>query len=227
MRSLLAFCLAMVFGLLSFAAGAQTVGEEANACVPGSQPINPDYRRDSEAEWPREAQRFKKHEELVSRQEDRLRLTLDGGRKLELVDCPFGENSYRYLFERYDQAGRFYVIRRLASDDFSYTLVMMPTGRLFSAYGVPVWASDKSRFLSVACSLQPPRGSLLIQAPSAEGLRTEAEFPLPCESESCSARFDHSSWISVTCVPRDEPGKRGKEFVVMRNNSGTWNRFGR
>jgi hypothetical protein len=227
MRTLLALCLAMVPGLLSLAAGAQTVGEEAKACVPGSQPINPDYRRDSEAEWPMEAQRFKKHEELVSRREDRLRLALDGGRTLELVDCPYGESGYRYLFERYDQAGRLYVVRKIMPDDLSYALVMMATGRLFTVHGMPVWPAERSRFLSVACSLQPPRGTLSIQAPAGEGLTTEAEFPLPCDSESCSARWDHQTWISVTCSPREPGSKKGAEFVLIRGNDNKWNKFGR
>jgi hypothetical protein len=55
----------------------------------------------------------------------------------------------------------------------------------------------------------------------------EAEFELPCDAESCSARWDHQSWISVTCVPRDGSGKKGKEFVLMRGSNGAWNRFGR
>ena len=40
---------------------------------------------------------------------DRLRLALDGGKTVELVDCPYGAGAYQYLYERYDQAGRFYV----------------------------------------------------------------------------------------------------------------------
>ena len=95
------------------------------------------------------------------------------------------------LYERYDQAGRFYVVRKAAHEDFSYALVMMQTGRLFTVYGTPVWTSDKSRFLTVGCSLQPPRGALVIQAPAGDGLATEAEIALPCETESCSARWDY------------------------------------
>src|SRR5262249_55604926 len=111
--------LSIVASLLASAAGAQT------SCVPGDRPIDPYYEKDTAAEWPREAQRFKAHEQLVSREHDRLWLALDGGKSIELVDCPYGEDGYHYLFERYDQAGRFYVVRRSAQDDFSYTLVMM------------------------------------------------------------------------------------------------------
>ena len=226
MRNLLVPMLAIVSSLLAATAEAQTTGEAATACVPGGQPISPDYQRDSLAEWPLEAQRFKSHEHLVSRQRDRLRLALDGGKSIELVDCPYGEGAYRYLYERYDQAGRFYIVRKAAHEDFSYALVMMQTGRLFTVHGTPVWASDKSRFLTVACSLQPARGSLVIQAPAGDGLATEGEIALPCETESCSARWDFQSWVSVTCTPR-EAGKKGTEFVVIRGNDGVWKRFGR
>ena len=147
-------------------------GEEPRACVQDGA-ASQDYERDSVKEWPQEAQRFKSNEQMVSRQRDRLRLALDGGKTVELVDCPYGAGAYQYLYERYDQAGRFYVIRTPARDDFSYTLVMMRTGRLFTVYGAPVWASDKSRFLTVACSLLPPRGSLAIQTPADDGLATE------------------------------------------------------
>jgi hypothetical protein len=208
----------------SASAAAQT-GEQPRACVRDGAPSQ-DYERESAKDWPQEAQRFKSNEQMVSRRRDRLLLALDGGKMVELVDCPYGVGAYQYLYERYDQAGRFYVIRTPAHEDFSYTLVMMRTGQLFTVYGAPVWASDKSRFLTVACSLLPPRGGLVIQAPSGDGLATEGEIALPCETETCSARWDFQSWVSVTCAPR-EPGKKGTEFVVIRGNDGIWKRFGR
>ena len=220
MRTLVLW-LAMAGSLLASAAGAQT------SCEPQGRSIDPYYENDTFAEWPQEAQRFKNNGDLVSRQRDRLRLALDGGKSIELVDCPFGDDGYHYLYERYDQAGRFYVVRRSSHDDFSYTLVMMPTGRLLTVYGAPVWASEKSRFLTIGCSLQPARGALVIHAVDGAELTKEAEVELPCDSESCSARWDHQSWISVTCTPRDGSGKKGKEFVLMRSNAGVWNRFGR
>ena len=129
--------------------------------------------------------------------------------------------------DRYDEAGPLYVVRKRAHDDFSYTLVMKRGGRLYEVYGTPIWAADKSRFVTVACSLSPPRGTLSIAAPSADGLTTEAEFPLPCEEQSCSARWDFQSWISVSCAPHDSSGKKGAEFVLTRGNDNTWRKFGR
>ena len=103
---ILGLALAIVGSLLATTAGAQT------SCAPDGRPIDPDYENDTFAEWPQEAQRFKNNGELVSRQRDRLRLVLDGGKSIELVDCPYGDDAYHFLYERYDQAGRFYVVRK-------------------------------------------------------------------------------------------------------------------
>jgi hypothetical protein len=186
-----------------------------------------EYDRDSAADWPMEAQRFKGGHQLAERNGRSLRLTVDGGKTVELVDCPYGNDGYRYLYERYDQAGAFHVVRRIERDDLSYRLVLMRDGAVVTVYGLPIWASEKTRFLTIACSLEPPRGTLAIQAPVGEALATEAEFPLPCERESCSARWDHQTWISVTCLPRGSGAKKGSEFVLIRGNNGTWNKFGR
>lgn len=219
-------CLAIL--LLPDGAFAQAMGEEAKACVPNGEPLGAEYERENQSkEWPEEARRFRGDVPNVVRQGDRLRLAIDGGKSVELQDCPYGDTAYQYLYERFDDPGRFYVVRTPAYEDFSYTLVMKRTGRLFTVYGAPVWAQEKSRFLTVACSLLPERGTLTIYAPSGDGLVTDAEIPLPCALESCSARWDFQSWISVSCAPRDERGKKGAEFVLMRGNDGKWNRFGR
>ncbi|MBM3646320.1 MAG: hypothetical protein FJX11_00880 [Alphaproteobacteria bacterium] len=212
---------AIVWGLLMATAG------QAQDCAPAGRPINPDYQRDSADDWREEAQRIKSHELLASRRHDRLQLVLDGGKTLELVDCPFGEGARWYLYERYDRPGGFHVVRTVTPDDFSYTLVILKSGRQFTVHSSPVWPPDRSRFVTVACSIEPARGTLSIQAPAGGSLATEAEFPLPCERESCSARWDHESWISVTCAPREASAKKGTEFVLMRGKDGAWNKFGR
>ena len=106
----------------------------------------------------------------------RARPTVFGSRwrgvdSVELTDCPYGDTAYTYLYERYDEAGRFYVVRTPAYEDFSYTLVMRKTGKQVTVYGTPVWAQDKSRFLTVACSLLPERGTLTVHVPEGDGLR--------------------------------------------------------
>ena len=98
----LALFAAIAWSLLAATAHAQMAGEEPKACVPGGQPMSQEYERDGLAEWPLEAQRFKSNEQMVSRRRDRLRLALDGGKTVELVDCPYGAGAYQYLYERYD-----------------------------------------------------------------------------------------------------------------------------
>jgi hypothetical protein len=195
-------------------------------CRPDQVP-DAEYERDSATDWPAEAQRFRSSQQLAARDGRSLKLAVDGGKTVELADCPYGDDGYRYLYERYDQAGAFHVVRRIARDDLSYPLVLMRNGTVATVYGLPIWASEKTRFLTIACSLEPPRGTLSILAPAGETLATEAEFPLPCERESCSARWDHQTWISVTCLPRGGDAKKGSEFVLIRGNNGAWNKFGR
>jgi hypothetical protein len=217
----------LVILLLPGIALAQNAGVDAKACMP-SGALDPGYERESrEIEWPQEARRLRADVPNVSRHQDRLRLAIDGGTAVELQDCPYGDVGYQYLYERYDDPGRFYVVRTPGVDDFVWTLVMKRTGRLFTVHGAPVWASDKTRFLTVACSLQPSRGTLSIFAPSGDGLTTEVDIALPCATESCSARWDFESWISIACTPRDDTAKKGREFVLMRGKDGKWNKFGR
>lgn len=208
--------------LLAAAVRAQTGGCDTEAAS------SLQYERYAADEWPQEAERYKSNRQNVSRSDGRLRLALEGGNAVELADCPFGDAAYAYLYERYDAAGRFYVVRTPANEDFFYALVMRKTGKQFKVYGTPVWAQDKSRFLTVACSLLPERGTLTVHVPEDDGLKIEGEIALPCGSESCSARWDHASWISVSCTPLGEEskGKKGTEFVLLRGKDG-WRRFGR
>lgn len=220
---MLARLVCLVVLLLPGIALAQNAGVEAKACMP-SGALDPGYERESrEIEWPQEARRLRADVPNVSRHQDRLRLAIDGGAAVELQDCPYGDAGYQYLYERYDDPGRFYVVRTPGFDDFAWTLVLKGSGRLFTVHGAPVWATDKRRFLTVACSLQPARGNLSIFAPSGDWLATEAEIELPCATESCSARWDFESWISITCTPRDDMSRKGREFVLMSGKDGKWN----
>jgi hypothetical protein len=214
--------LAIATVLLAVPVAAQVPSEEAKACVP-----NGDRFEAPEKEWPREAERYKPMAPNVSRRGDKLRLALDGGHSLELQDCPYGDTGHQYLYERYDDAGGFYVIRKSGYEDLTYTLVMKRTGRLIQMFGTPVWANDKSRFLTVACSALSDRGMISIYSPKGDGLALDAEFKLPCNLESCSARWDFQSWISVICTPIDDPGKKGTEFVLLRASDNTWKNMGR
>lgn len=193
----------------------------------GAAPLGFDYREYQAREWPPEAERARGDAPNVVRQDDRLQLAIDGGTFVELRDCLDGDASHSYLYDRFDDPGRFYVVRRPAPEDFSYTLVLKRTGQQFTVYGSPIWSTDKTRFIAVACSASPDRGVLQVYAAPGDSLALEAEIPLPCATHSCSARWDLQSWISVGCVPHLDPGKKPTDFVVIRSSDGSWKKFGR
>ena len=203
---------------------------QTETCDTGAGPPSQEFELYATEQWPKEAARFKADAANVSRDGERLRLKLETGGTAELADCRHGIMAHAYLFEQYDEAGRFYVVRRPAYRDFSYTLVMRASGKQYRTYGTPVWTSDKKRFLTVACSWIPPRGTLTIQAPANGELATEAEVPMPTcldETETCAARWDNPSWIAVTCTRADGSSRKGSEFVVMKASDGAWKTFGR
>src|SRR5689334_5106735 len=94
---------------LAGAAAAQTDGCDAKAGPPSA-----DFEHYATEQWPREAERFGQKAQDVSRDGDRLRLTLENDRTAELADCPRGDAAHVFLYEHYDEAGHFYVVRRPA-----------------------------------------------------------------------------------------------------------------
>lgn len=216
--------------VLSLGGAVTTARAQTGTCDRAAGPPSADFEHYAAEQWPGETDRFKANRQNVSREGNSLRLKLENGETAELADCPHGDMAHVYLYEHFDEAGRFYVVRRPAFKDFSYTLVMRATGKQYTTYGTPIWTQDKSRFLTVACSWLPPRGSLTIHAPGNGGIVTAAEIPLPTcldESETCSARWDNPSWIAVRCTRTDGSDRRGSEFVVMRTSDGVWKQFGR
>ena len=115
--------LVLVLGSSMGAARAQPA-----ACDVKAGPPSKDFELYTTEQWPQEAERFKGNRQDVSREGARLRLRLEKGDTLELSDCPHGDTAHLYLSERYDEAGRFYVVRQPPFKDFSYTLVMRSTG---------------------------------------------------------------------------------------------------
>jgi hypothetical protein len=215
---------------LLLCASASPACAQTETCDTSAGPVSREFGLYATEQWPKEAARFKGDAANVSRDGERLRLKLENGDTVELADCRHGITAHAYLYEQYEEAGGFYVVRRPAYRDFSYTLVMRASGRQYRVYGTPVWTSDKKRFLTVACSWIPPRGTLTVHAPANSGLVTEAEVPLPTcldETETCAARWDNPSWIAVTCTRADGSSRRGSEFVVMKGRDGAWKTFGR
>jgi hypothetical protein len=209
---------------------AGTARAQIETCDTDAGPPSREFELYASEQWPKEAARFKGNADDVSRNGDRLRLKLENGGAVELADCRRGITAHAYLYEQYDEAGRFYVVRRPAYRDFSYTLVMRASGKQYRVYGTPIWTQDKARFLTVACSWIPPRGALSVQSAANGSIATEAEVPLPTcldETETCTARWDNPSWIAVTCTRADGSSRKGSEFVVLKGGDGAWKTFGR
>jgi hypothetical protein len=122
---------------------AGTSRAQVDVCDRQDSALDPGLQRHFATEWPAEAERLKSNPENVSREGDRLQLRLEGGGTVELADCLYGNSFHAYLYERYDAAGRFYVVSRSGNEDFAYTLVMRKTGKPFTVFATPIWASDK------------------------------------------------------------------------------------
>ena len=200
----------------------------AQACVSDGLPLWSEQQRNSaDRDWADEARRIKDQENSSRAAATRLRLAVDAA-TVELKDCPYGDGGYQYLYDRLDDSGRFYVVRTEATGRFlahAGDAQHRPAlqGLRRAGLGVGQDAVPVGRLLDPARARHPHHPSTR----DGGGLAVEAEIPLPCAQESCSARWDFQSWISVSCTPREDTGKKGTEFVVMRGNDGSWKKFGR
>lgn len=208
---------------LAASANAQMAGESPITACAYVEPRTPEYRRYAAEQWPKEAERYKRDGQPVSRNDDRLRLGLEGGKSIELLDCPGGDTGYAYLYDRYDPAGGFYALRTPAYEDFYYTLVMKKTGKLLTVDNEPNWAPDRSRFLTLACNLLAARTRIAIYAPAGDSLRQEGEVELPCRPDTlpCEARWGTPSSIAVLCSGTSS-GKVVRAELALRQVDGVW-----
>jgi hypothetical protein len=214
--------------LLGAPAGAQPADNTSACKQDGYDPtFAENYPSYSQEEWPKEAKRFANNRWNVSREGRRLRLRLDNGKSVELVDCPFTDTANGYLYQSYDRDGRFYVVEQPMYEDHYYVLVMKKTGKIYRFLGPPVWAEDKSRFLTVRCAVGFPVNTLAVHALSGDAIATEVELDMPCAT--CSAHWDNPSSIAVTCKQLSGPDgpKPDTLFAVRRGSDGTWKRADR
>jgi hypothetical protein len=154
----------------------------------------------------------------ILRHLDRLYLGLEDEKLAVLIDCAIGGNGYyRYLYERYDALGGFYVVTTYEYEDGYYLLVNRKTGLTFRAFSLPDWSADKKRFLHWRCNAMNGPNELYVMRPTQEGLRTEAAIPLPCAT-NCQVSWQTASAISVSCPDFGDTIKRYR--LVLQD--GTW-----
>jgi hypothetical protein len=169
-------------------------------------------RPNNDLEWAEERLRWLDRAD-VWRWLDRLYLAVDGGRTVSLVDCPFTDSLYRYLYEKYDETGGFHVVSVRLYEDLHYALVMKKTGKIFTIPGLPVWSPDRMRFAYGVCSLLNSQDEIVISRVSPEGLKMETEGHMPCGMGDCDLAWEGTDTLAATCP---KAGEQGNEYKVMR-----------
>lgn len=176
------------------------------------------------AAWPAEARRFANNRD-VWRWNDRLFIAWQGGNVVTLGDCPFGDTMHFYLYERYDEAGAFHVVRTVYYEDHLYTLVMRRTGRVHTTGGLPIWSPDKARFAWGACDLMNGKDDLAVVRPVDGALKVEIETKIPCGLGDCRIAWESPTALTATCP---ESGEQGNERKTLRlvQSGGVWRAAG-
>ena len=221
-------CLAALL-LLSTAAFAQERGEMVpGPCVPKDWDELTSWREwmshtppPNARNWQQEAPRIG-NKTAAWRYLDRLYLGLDGGKVATLTDCPLGDNLRLYLYERYDEAGGFHVVRTLYYEDHTYALIMRKTGLMFTVPAAPIWSPDRTRFAYGVCDLMNAKDDIAIMKVAGDGLQTESAGHMPCGMGNCALVWENASTLAATCTEAaDQGGKRQVMRLVRHDDKWT------
>lgn len=147
---------------------------------------------------------------------DRLFIVVEGGKVATLADCPFGDEMYFYVYENYDESGKFHVVRTVFYEDHVFALVMRKTGKLIDIPGRPIWSPDKARFAYGACDLLNGKDNLAILRPTGEGVKVETEANIPCGLGDCELKWESASALTATCLKSGDQGNERKRVRYVR-----------
>ena len=172
---------------------------------------------DNATRWAEEKPRYTNDRD-VWRVLDRLYIAIDGGRVLTLSDCAFGDDLHFYLYERWDQAGEFHVVRTYFYEDHLYALVMRKTGKIYTVPGRPIWSPDRTRFAYSVCDLLNGKEEMAVLSMSGDRPKEEAKVELPCLLGGCKLVWEGNTMVSATC--EDPQGSGGKRQVVRLTRKG-------
>ncbi|MCW5734300.1 MAG: hypothetical protein KIS73_09245 [Enhydrobacter sp.] len=172
---------------------------------------------DNVRHWAEERPRFANRRD-VWRWLDRLYIAVSDGKVLTLADCAFGDDMHFYLYERYDEAGEFHIVRAYFYEDHHYALVMRRTGEIYAVPGLPIWSPDRTRFAYAVCDLLNGTEELAVMSISHDRPEEEAKVQLPCTLGSCKLVWEGSAMLSATC--EDPQGRGGKREVVRLTRKG-------
>lgn len=211
----------LVLASLPVAALADEVWKPPAACVPRTWNDVEAWREwnshtpPANAEnWAREAPRLADSREAW-RWLDRLYLAAVGGKVVTLSDCPFGDDLHFYLYERYDEAGGFHVVRVYFYEDHLYALVMRNTGKIFAVPALPIWSPDRTQFAYGVCDQMNAKDDIAIMRMTTDGPSPEFADHMPCGLGGCKLMWEGNTMLVATC---EETAEAGSKRQVMRLN---------
>lgn len=175
---------------------------------------------DNATRWAEEKPRYADSRD-VWRVLDRLHIAIDGGRVLTLSDCAYGDDLHFYIYERWDQAGGFHIVRTYFHEDHLYALVMRRTGRIYTGPGRPIWSPDRTRFAYSVCDLLNGKEEFAILGMADDRPKEEIKVPLPCTLGDCKLVWEGNTMVSATC--EDPQGKsRNRQVVRLTRKGDGW-----
>ncbi|MDP1752257.1 MAG: hypothetical protein Q8L22_22630 [Reyranella sp.] len=175
---------------------------------------------DSAENWAKEAPRIVNNRD-VWRWLDRLYIAVTGGKVLTLSDCAFGDDLHFYLYEKYEEAGGFHVVRVHFYEDHLYALVMRTTGKVFAIPGVPTWSPDRTRFAYGVCDQMNAKDDIAIMRVTADGLGVEIADHMPCGLGECEIAWENAATLRATCRETAAQGDKRKVMRLARRGD-TW-----
>jgi hypothetical protein len=171
------------------------------------------------ANWDEEASRIANNRD-VWRWLDRLYVALAGGEVLTLSDCAFGDDLHFYLYERYEEAGGFHVVRVSFYEDHLYALVMRRTGKVFAISSLPMWSPDRSRFAYSVCDLLNGKEEIAVMSMAGDGPKLEAKASLPCTLGDCRLAWESNTMVGATCEDLQGNGSNRQVVRLTRRGDG-------
>ncbi len=172
---------------------------------------------DNATRWAEESPRYANDRD-VWRVLDRLYIAIAGGKVLTLSDCAYGDGLHFYIYERWDQAGEFHIVRTYFYEDHLYALIMRKTGKVYTVPGRPIWSPDRTRFAYSVCDLLNGKEEFAVLSMSDDRPKEETKVQLPCTLGDCKLVWEGNTMVSATC--EDPQGKGGKRQVVRLTRKG-------
>lgn len=174
---------------------------------------------DNATRWAEEKPRYTDNRD-VWRWLDRLYIAVAGGRVLTLADCAFGDDLHFYLYERYDEAGDFHVVRTYFYEDHLYALVMRKTGKVYAIPGLPIWSPDRTRFAYGVCDQMNAKDDVAIVSVTGDRLRTEMKGQLPCNLGDCKLVWEGNTTLAANCENTQGQDNKRQVMRITRKGDG-------